>query len=97
MNYFFNEKARAEFLAAMRYYEAEQPGLGRRFLREADRCLEHARAFPEAFAKVDDQCRRAPMRRFPYGVIYRRRGERLEVMAVMHLHREPGYWRDQVE
>jgi hypothetical protein len=29
---------------------------------------------------------------FPYGMIYRVRGETLYVVGVMHLKRKPGYW-----
>jgi hypothetical protein len=31
--------------------------------------------------------------RFPYGVIYRLSGDTVEIVAVMHLSRKPGYWK----
>ncbi len=33
------------------------------------------------------------VRRFPFAILYRVEPERIVVVAVMHLRREPGYWR----
>lgn len=38
--------------------------------------------------------RRLLARRFPYAVVYRVRGEQVvEIVAVAHYRRRPGYWR----
>lgn len=37
--------------------------------------------------------RRVPLRRFPYFVVYREQGEEIQVVAVAHASRKPGYWR----
>jgi hypothetical protein len=34
--------------------------------------------------------------RFPYGVIYRASKDRVDVIAIMHLKRRPGYWKSRV-
>jgi toxin ParE1/3/4 len=36
------------------------------------------------------------LRRFPYIVAYRIAEHRVEVLAVAHGHRKPGYWSDRV-
>ena len=33
---------------------------------------------------------------FPYGIVYQVRNERILVVAVMHLQRQPNYWADRV-
>jgi hypothetical protein len=33
------------------------------------------------------------MKRFPYGVIYQTTNEEIFIIAVMHLNREPNYWK----
>jgi len=35
------------------------------------------------------------VRRFPFGILYRIEPEQIVVVAVMHLRRRPGYWRDR--
>lgn len=39
------------------------------------------------------QCR---IIRFPYGIIYRLKEDQIEIIAIMHLHRRPGYWKMRV-
>jgi hypothetical protein len=39
--------------------------------------------------------RRVPVRRFPFFVIYRERDEDLQIIAVAHQSRRPGYWRSR--
>nr|VFJ69104.1 MAG: hypothetical protein BECKFM1743C_GA0114222_105115 [Candidatus Kentron sp. FM]VFJ69870.1 MAG: hypothetical protein BECKFM1743A_GA0114220_105255 [Candidatus Kentron sp. FM]VFK17790.1 MAG: hypothetical protein BECKFM1743B_GA0114221_105025 [Candidatus Kentron sp. FM] len=45
----FDPDARAEFLAAMEYYEACQPGLGRRFRLAIESELDRIREMPSDF------------------------------------------------
>ena len=33
------------------------------------------------------------LRRFPFGVVYRELGETLQIVAVAHGRRRPGYWK----
>ena len=47
--------------------------------------------------QFDPPARRHFTDRFPYGVIYLVEPDHIRIVAVMHLHREPGYWRKRVE
>jgi len=51
---------------------------------------------PDLYPEVESGVRRAPVRRFPYGVLYRRRGGRVEVIAVFHDRRDPAIWQGRV-
>lgn len=79
--------------AAARYYDDRQSGLGEDFLREIERVAGVAVEYPAAGTPVGGGFRWLLTRRFPYAVIYREVRERIEIMAVAHLRRRPGYWR----
>ena len=51
---------------------------------------------PERFRRFDGDMRKVRVEGFPYAVIYRIEGRVLHIIAVMHLHRRPGYWRDRL-
>jgi len=41
---------------------------------------------------LDGDVRRSLVKRFPYGVLYSKENNGILILAVMNLHREPGYW-----
>lgn len=88
--------AQTELADARRYYEALQPGLGSAFVREATLSVERIREHPLAWPVEVDPVRRLLFNRFPYKMLYAIRGERVIVLAVAHLHREPDYWIDRL-
>jgi plasmid stabilization system protein ParE len=77
---------------AAAYYESQKPGLGLEFLDEVERAIERIRQFPNAWQKASRRSRRCRLYRFPYGLVYQVRQDRIVILAVMHLHRKPGYW-----
>jgi toxin ParE1/3/4 len=89
----FHPEAEAELRAAARYYELRQAGLGDNFLREVERAAVVAVEHPEAGTPLGSGFRWVLMRRFPYAVVYRDVATHLEIIAVAHLRRRPGYWR----
>jgi hypothetical protein len=74
------------------YYNAQQPGLGLDFLTEVERTVERIQQFPNAWPTVSQRSRRCRLNRFPYGLVYQVKSERIVILAVLHLHRRPGYW-----
>jgi len=84
--------AESELFDAIAYYEAQQSGLGLRFLDEVDNGLRQIAEHPRAWATVSARSRRYRLRRFPYGLVYQLTGDKATIIAVMHLHRRPGYW-----
>lgn len=61
----FHPEARAEFDAALEYYELVRPGLGSAFLAEVQAATEYAQRLPQAGSPVSDALRRTCIRRFP--------------------------------
>jgi len=96
MNYSFHPEAEEEFLAAIEYYEQREKNLGRDFAVEVYVAIANAMTFPNAWPVLDGAVRRCQTRRFPYGVLYSNEGDGIFVLAVMHLHRDPDYWKDRL-
>jgi plasmid stabilization system protein ParE len=47
---------------------------------------------PLAGKVIHADVRRRLVRKFPYAVLYRITDEGVRVLAIMNLHRRPGYW-----
>ncbi|HQT71951.1 MAG TPA: type II toxin-antitoxin system RelE/ParE family toxin [Thiobacillus sp.] len=88
----FRKQARQEFDAASDWYERERPGLGQAFLSEVDRVLQIIVNNPDAFPEVPAGIRKAVVKRFPYCLYFRIRGEAIVVLAVFHSARNPVVW-----
>ena len=69
--------------------EERLPGLGAVFLRSVDACLTRVQHHPESSPEVYPRVRRASLRRFPYGVFYVIRQDRIDVVAIYHAQRHP--------
>ena len=96
MKYCFEPHAQQELRDAVAYYDSLSLPLGHAFLREVERVISLLRNFPEAWPELSPSTRRCRTRRFPYGVVYRIKEGEIEIVAVMHLHRDPNYWVDRL-
>ncbi len=94
MNYSFTAEAQLEFHQAIKYYQQRRKGLGGDFADAVQDAIQRIVQNPESFAHATKSTKRCRTRRFPYDVIYRIT-EQIEIVAVMHLHRRPGYWEDR--
>jgi plasmid stabilization system protein ParE len=88
----FHPEAEDEFLAAARFYEQHAEGLGREFIAEVRHAVRRVVAHPESGARFARGLRRMLVDRFPYAILYRAEAEQILLVAMMHLHRRPGYW-----
>jgi len=91
----FHDDADQEMKAASRYYEERVRGLGDEFLDEIEEGLTRIHQFPIAWSIYEGEYRRYLLKRFPYGLIYRIESEKIFIIAVAHLNRKPGYWKDR--
>jgi toxin ParE1/3/4 len=90
----FHPSAREELVQSAHYYQVQTAGLGSRFATAVQDTVRRIQESPLLYRVIEGDIRRCRVLRFPYGVVYRVR-ERIEVIAVMHLHREPGYWKSR--
>jgi len=93
----FSRAAETDLAEAAAYYDEQFDGLGARLLDEVEAALGRITAFPDAWQPLSENTRRCRLQRFTYGVIYRVKGDEVLVLAVAHLHREPGHWRERSE
>lgn len=89
----FHPQAEAEFIAAAKYYESQQKNLGQRFISSVEAGVARINSNPRLFPAIAQDIRQCLTRTFPFGIVFRDTGEQLEIIAIMHLKREPGYWK----
>ncbi len=92
----FLEIAERELDEAVTYYNVESPGLGDEFLLQFLNALERIRQYSEAWQRFSQNTRRCRVHRFPWGVVYQILESEILVVAVAHLHRDPGYWQNRI-
>lgn len=88
---FLQPAAQADLDAAANWY-GEQDESGRlraRLLLEVDETLNIICSSPTLFTEYDGTTRRALLRRFPYALYSETEADRVVVVAVMHMKREP--------
>lgn len=88
----FHPLAADEAQAAERWYRGRNETASDRFLRELDRAIERISERPETGSPYLSNTRRVLLRRYSFFVVYRQRGGDLEVVALAHARRRPGYW-----
>jgi toxin ParE1/3/4 len=95
MKVIFHPEADAEVTAAAVYYESQQENLGKRFLSSIEDGLARMRINPRLYPLIGEDVRRCLTRTFPFGILFRDRGDSIEIIAVMQLRRKPGYWKER--
>src|SRR6266852_5680996 len=91
----FRPQARTDIVEAMAWYETQGRGLGADFLRAVEVASAAVQHNPFQYQKVHGDWRRAPIRRFPYGLVYVSEDDEIIVLACMHGRRSPRRWQDR--
>lgn len=97
MNYSFHSLARKELIDAIDYYNECQDKLGLIFAEEVYKSIQLILQFPQAWSPFSKNTRRCIMNRFPYGIIYQEIKNKILIIAVMQLNREPLCWHKRVK
>jgi toxin ParE1/3/4 len=63
---------------------------------ELDRTVEQIVESPQRWPADDVGTQRFVMQRFPFAIVYREKEEIVQVLAIAHGHRRPGYWKDRL-
>ncbi len=92
----FHPEAQIELVASAKYYEAEQDGLGERFLEEVYESIRHVCLFPSSYQQIESGVRRCCVDHFPFGIVFRERDSQMEIIAIIHFKRHPDYWKNRV-
>lgn len=92
----YHPEATAEGAEAYQWYSERSDQVGEDFLAELRRAREAVTKRPRIRAEYLHGARCFRLQRFPYGLIYIERGERIIGLAVAHLRRRPGYWHNRL-
>lgn len=89
----YDNAAREEGFAAAEWYGEQEETLQARFLAKWKDAENRMVASPWIHRCFEGDLRKCRFEVFPYALVFRIRGEELQVIAVMHMSRNPGYWR----
>ena len=93
----FHEAAAADYDAAFAWYLQHSADAARRFSAEVERALGQILQAPQRWAAGPFHTRRFLLSRFPFTLIYRERASgEIQVLAVAHTSRKPGYWKQRM-
>jgi plasmid stabilization system protein ParE len=92
MRVIFTRIARQELEDAVRFYELEYSGLGRRFKEEVRKAALRVAEYPKAWSIERGEVRKCLLHKFPYKLMYSVEEDHILVIAVAHQHRKPDYW-----
>lgn len=87
-----HDDAKAKAAEASRFYERARPGYGETFVDEVEKGLRRSGRTPLRWSFLREPARRYPLPGLPYLLVYIPDAEAAFVLAVMHAHRQPGYW-----
>jgi toxin ParE1/3/4 len=92
----FHDKASTEFDEAAAWYERQRAGLGRQFEAAVEQAIRRICENPLVGACYrTTKVRYVLVRRFPYVVYCFERSDVIQITAVAHGRRRPGYWRQR--
>ena len=86
-------EAIAEARAAYRWYAERNPSAAAAFIAALDQAVSQIPESPERWPLHLYGTRKFLLRRFPYAVIYRQTATAIQIVAVAHGRRRPGYWK----
>ena len=94
-------EAEEEFRAAITWYESQVENLEDEFWLAVRDTLEKLHddpipALPIPAIDPELRLRRLLVERFPYQIVFTHYEKQTRVIAIAHLKREPGYWKDRI-
>jgi hypothetical protein len=92
----FRPAADRDVIEAVDWYESQLLGLGTRFFEDLDRALSRIEESRGQFPNVHRDAHRALLRRFPFGIFFKKYENRTLVVAVADLRREPSRWQRRI-
>ncbi len=89
----FHPAADDELLDATAWYLDRSTSAGERFAREIEDGVARIAEAPDRYPLTRFGRRRFVLLHFPYDLVYRVTDTEIEIIAIVHHARRPGYWR----
>lgn len=91
----FLSAAELEYAATTNWYLERSEAAAAQFVEEVQHALEKIAAAPGRWPPAKYGTRRFLLHRFPFSVVYRELPDVIQIVAVAHCHRRPGYWKER--
>jgi len=98
LKYYFHPSALAEHKQNIRYYQTQQPNLGKQYVDAFNQTIDQVCEMPQRFRTArSPNIRRAALKTFPFHIIYREHLlqtniTQIQILAIAHQRRKPHYW-----
>jgi plasmid stabilization system protein ParE len=92
----FHPEAAAEYEAAFAWYFERSELAASKFAKELDTAVETISETPHRWTNYIYGTRKFVLQRFPFIVVYRELSSSIQVLAVAHGRRRPGYWKGRL-
>lgn len=93
----FHPEAILEAREAREWYNERNQDVATAFMDELDAAIDDVADAPSRWPKYLYGTRQKLFYRFPYVLVYRERSDLIQVIAVAHGRRRPGYWKDRLK
>jgi len=90
-----HSEAETEILQALTWYGERSRVAARAFVQELTNMVTLATRSPESWPQTYGNTRQIVFPRFPFNLVFRMRGETIEIVAVAHQRRRPSYWHNR--
>lgn len=88
--------AQADFDESFDWYAKRSPLAAANFIAAIEEAIDKIVAGPHRFPATFGNCRYCRLKRYPFRLIYREHGGRIEIVAIAHASRDPGFWHGRV-
>jgi plasmid stabilization system protein ParE len=82
--------------SALAWYLERNQRAAENFVEEIERAVALVIQWLQRWPFGQHPTRRFVVQRFPFAVIYRERESGVQILAIAHGHRRPGYWKDRL-
>lgn len=89
-------EAATEIAEAVAWYALRSHAASREFFLEIEYAFGQITEHPDRWPTLLRGARRFRMHRFPFHIVYLQRKKEIEIVAVAHDYRKPGYWKNRV-
>ncbi len=88
----FHPDVASEIKSSYIWYQSQAEGLGEDLLEELESAFEAIVELPKTWPLFQKEFRRYLLSKFPFSVIYRKNGNVIYIVSVMHNSKKPYYW-----
>ena len=88
-------EADAEGIEAAAYIASDTPDEAAQFKDALRFAIDWACRQPFIFRCFEGDFRKVKVGKFRYSLVFRIRGDEIQILAIAHMSRKPGYWKDR--